>query len=73
MILTNAFRNLLECNKEAVALLRDSVAQSTFSNTTTDGLKAEVAKHEKEEQLEQIMFAVVGAMEVGNCKHHSTM
>jgi hypothetical protein len=65
VVYTEAFGELLNHNKKAVALLRDPLVHSQFNNVITNGLKTEIAKRAKDEHPEQVMFAVVGDMKAG--------
>jgi hypothetical protein len=65
VVYTEAFGELLNYNKKAVALLREPLVHSQFSNVITNGLKTEIAKRAKDEHSEQVMFAVVGDMKAG--------
>lgn len=55
-------------SKKAVDLLREPLVHSSFGNVITNGLQKEIAKRYKEEQSEQVMFAVVGDMKAGMCE-----
>lgn len=68
VVYTDSFRDLLAGSKKAVDLLREPLIHSSFSNVITNGLQKEIAKRYKEEQPEQVMFAVVGDMKAGMCK-----
>lgn len=65
VVYTDAFRELLDHNQKAVALLRDPLVHSNFSNIITNGLQAEIAERTNEEEPERVMFAVVGDMKAG--------
>jgi len=65
VVYTEAFGELLDHNKKAVARLRDPLVHSQFTNVITNGLKTEIAKRAKDERPDQVMFAVVGDMKAG--------
>lgn len=65
VVYTEVFRELKACNQKAVDLLREPLANSTFQNPITAGLKKEIAKRTKEDFPEQATFAIIGDMKAG--------
>jgi hypothetical protein len=65
VVYTGIFRDLQVLDTKAIALLREPLEKSKFSNFITAGLLQDIENRTKHAQSEQVTFAVAGDMKAG--------